>query len=855
MDLKNYQRRVVDEVRRFLDAIVDQRANGNLRHASLDAWRAIDQHLNAAVRLGLYTEHANGLGIDTPHFGIKVPTGGGKTLLATQILGVVYETILRSRNGTGLVLWVVPSSQIYHDTLRRLRSRNDFYRLMLEHALSRRIEIWEKDELARLSPVRLRDCLNILVVQLASTNRETKEQLKFFADSGGNITQHFPPENDPEAHRALKEQFPNLDMIENDPSSGRYLCKTSVGNLVRLCQPAVILDEGHRATSDLARRTLEAFNASVVVELSATPHKQANIISRVSGKELLDEEMIKLPLNVATSRVRGWRDVLSLAKEKRQSLAAKAGEYAIQSKAPHAVRPIVLVQVQRTGKDQRDGKLVHSEEVREHLVERLGVHPAAIAVKSAQTDDIEGIDLLADGCPIEWIITKSALQEGWDCPYAYLLVSLNNTGSAQAMTQLVGRILRQPEQTRYPQEFDELNQSYVYCLHKGAAEITKEVKSALEKEGYEGDAASLIRDASDGKNAKNVHTARMKQEFADLYRTPFKGKIYLPHFCVKTGNEIEPLDYFRHLIRHVDVDAFAYDAIDWNFEGDLKDAKERFYRISLGTILEREAEEEIHHFEPDGAALAWLVASLPFDFLSYKQLERIAAAIYSRLLQTNPIRDRLSLVRFLVRDHAHRFIQQQVDEQTEAVFRKFFDAGRILFYLECAECRHEISPFFQVRSTRRLTHDNGDPIAKSLFDYVEEEKKNSYETAVALYLDRDANVLWWYRNIVGQNQFAIQGYRKNRIHPDFVVQSGHDNKPVHQVVVLESKGRHLQGNEDTEYKRKVAQLFERTGNGVTWQQLGEDFENHVFRFQILDQSQDLGRDWKDELRTILNIDE
>jgi hypothetical protein len=35
-----------------------------------------------------------------------VPTGGGKTLLATQILGLVYQTILKKRNGCGLVLWV-----------------------------------------------------------------------------------------------------------------------------------------------------------------------------------------------------------------------------------------------------------------------------------------------------------------------------------------------------------------------------------------------------------------------------------------------------------------------------------------------------------------------------------------------------------------------------------------------------------------------------------------------------------------------------------------------------------------------------------------------------------------------------
>lgn len=113
----------------------------------------------------------NGLGEDLPTFCIKVRTGGGKTLLATQIVGSACRTILKDRNGAGLVLWVVPSDQIYPDTLKRLRDRGDMYRLMLEHALSGRIEVREKQEIARLSPARLREYLNVLVVKLAAANR------------------------------------------------------------------------------------------------------------------------------------------------------------------------------------------------------------------------------------------------------------------------------------------------------------------------------------------------------------------------------------------------------------------------------------------------------------------------------------------------------------------------------------------------------------------------------------------------------------------------------------------------------------------------------------------------------------
>ena len=851
MDLKIYQRRVVDEVHAYLRAVARERADGNRKHASLDAWEA--------MRLGVYSERRNGLGDDLPTFCIKVPTGGGKTLLATQILGSIHRTLLTDRNGAGLILWVVPSSQIYRDTLRRLRDRGDMYRLMLEHSVSRRIEIWEKHEIARLSPARLRECLNILMVQLASTNRETKEQLKFFSDSGGNIVRHFPPEDDPAAHKALKERIGNLDMLVEDEARGNYLAKTSIGNLVKLCQPAVILDEGHKATSTLARRTIEEFNASVVVELSATPKKGTNIVCRVTGQELLDEEMIKLPLNIATSGQRSWKNVLTQARDKRASLERKAREYFTQTGGERLIRPIVLVQVERTGRDQRGQKFIHAEDVAEFLAQRLSVPAEAIRIKSAENDGLENIDLTDPGCPVEWIITKSALQEGWDCPFAYILASLNNTGSGLSMTQLVGRVLRQPYQQRTP--FPELNESYVYCLHQRAGEIAKQVKTALEREGYEGDLEGMVVDADGDGGHRAQRTVAIRPLFAELYTKPFEGKIYLPRFCVKEGSgksaRFRPLDYFEHLISRVDVNDFAYRKIDWPLKEEIKKARNRYYRISIGTELTREHETDVDLMETDEQVLAWMAASLRFDFLSFKQLQTVVRKVYERLLRMELrelLQNRLALVKSVVRDKIEGFIQDELDRQTEAAFGEYFDRGSIQFYLECAECRFEIPSSISISSQRPLvplTHDDGQQVQRSLFDFVERESQNEYERAVALVLDRNADVLWWYRNRVGPENFMIQGYRRHRIYPDFVVQQTHEGKSHHRVLVIESKGAHLEGNPDTTYKRKVAGYFDRVGKKVTWQQLSSDFKDHVFRFQILDEAQPLGRDWRDELRDLL----
>ena len=843
MELKRYQERVIREVKIFLEALAAQRALEN-RHASLDAW---DEARRLFPIKGDYHPHRNGLGKDLPTFCIKVPTGGGKTLLATQILGLIYQTILKSRNGAGLVLWVVPSDQIYKDTLKALRDRRHFYRESLEFALSRRIEVWEKHEIFRLTPGQLQSNLNILILKLASTNRETREQLKFFRDSGGNIVQHFPPENDPEKHKAFKSHFLNLDVLGDEDGQDGSLVKTSLGNLVRICEPAVILDEGHKATSSLARSTIEGFNASMVVELSATPQKEANVLVRVTGKELLEEQMIKLPMNISNCNQPSWKNCLTEARETREHLAKLAEKHYRASRK--LIRPIVLVQVERTGKDQRGRNFVHSEDVKEYLMQREGVHESAIAIKTSEKSEIEGIDLLAEGCPVEWIVTKAALQEGWDCPFAYVLVSLTNTGSQQSMTQLVGRVLRQPYVERTL--FDELNESYVFCLRRKAADISREVKKALEQEGYEGDAASVVDRSSEGDKTTQKRHAVVREVFRRYYRE-FEGKIYLPRFCVRHGNKYEALDYFRHLLSQVDVTRFDYAGINWDMAAALKASKDSFYRLTLEQDdLERVAERESVSLEIDEQVKAWVVATLPFDYFSQKQLREVVDRVTERLHRLAPeLSGRLGLVKFEVREKITGLIERETDRQTQGAFEALFENKRLGFYLECVEGRFEIPPKIEIRGTKRLIHDNHEPVQRSLFDYVPDDL-NDYEKSVALYLDRHPEVLWWYRNLVGAQCFSIQGYKRSKIYPDFVVQQAHRDKPVATVVVVESKGKHLKGNEDTNYKRKVARYFEKVGQKVPWQKLAKDFEDETFRFQVLDEGEYTDRDWREDLKKLL----
>ena len=142
----------------------------------------------------------------------------------------------------------------------------------------------------------------------------------------------------------------------------------------------------------------------------------------------------------------------------------------------------------------------------------MGFEQSAIAVKTSHTNELndpENIDLLNPACAVRVIITKQALQEGWDCPFAYVLCSLAASHSKNAMTQLVGRILRQPE-TKYTSDAL-LNESYVFCHHVKTKEVIEAIKKGLEMDGM-ADIAGQVREAKPGEAAKQKRKIPAERE-------------------------------------------------------------------------------------------------------------------------------------------------------------------------------------------------------------------------------------------------------------------------------------------------------------------------------------------------------
>src|SRR3989344_3755294 len=407
--LKEYQKRVVKDIEEFFEHLDKSKT-------------ATDDYVSSAF--GTHPKYRQypdrpitGKGVLYPRVCIKMPTGGGKTLIAIETIRA-YQNLFAKRK-TGLVVWITHRDQVY--------------RQFLDQASGNRTLILEKGQAIRRQDVEE----NLVVLMLMIQSARNTEVNKIFEDSGG-YTDFFPLENRYDLHKTLSEQIPNLDRTE-DTLYERMQIKTSLGNVIRTLAPLLIVDEFHTMFTDIARTTIDGLNPSVVIGLSATPKRGMNIISSVAGRDLKEEEMIKLEMHLRGPN-RDWQEMLAAVKQQREELEKKSKKLE-QNKGTH-IRPIALIQVERTGRDQRGQGRVHSEDVRELLVS-LGVPQHEIAVKSASLDEIKQQKLLSKENEIRYIITKEALKEGWDCSFAYILGVIPNARNNASMTQLVGRILRQ----------------------------------------------------------------------------------------------------------------------------------------------------------------------------------------------------------------------------------------------------------------------------------------------------------------------------------------------------------------------------------------------------------------------------
>ncbi|MGJ3230658.1 MAG: DEAD/DEAH box helicase [Oceanicaulis sp.] len=463
-ELRSYQREALSSLRTYLRKVGD-----------LGARTAFIDQTNRPYHAAPFVDP------ETPYVCVRIPTGGGKTIVAAHAVGAGAREHLQT--DAPMVLWLVPSSAILDQTLAALRNLEHPYRAALAQDFGRNVSVLSIDEALTLSRADASGGACIIVATLQAFRVDDTAGRKVYQDAGA-LMDHFSGLNE--------DQRARLELME-----GTHRPVASLANVLRLHRPMVIVDEAHNARTALSFETLRRFDPSMILELTATPRTEpdkktgdpaSNVLFHVSAAELKAEEMIKLPIRLQTDT--DWRKVVGQALDCREALereaegeAAETGEY---------IRPIILFQAQ--SKSKTDPDRLTPEAVCEFLTEDKRIPREQIAIHATGHAELDAIEDISDpACPVRYVITVQKLREGWDCPFAYVLCSVAELSSKVAVEQILGRVLRMPKARRKTR--DTLNRAYAFVTSRDFNDTATMLKDGLvEGAGFDRlEAAELVK--------------------------------------------------------------------------------------------------------------------------------------------------------------------------------------------------------------------------------------------------------------------------------------------------------------------------------------------------------------------------
>ncbi len=449
MQLKPYQTDTLNTLRRFFEQarIAGPKA----------AYEAIANEPEQAVRIGRYAGSYVPLAKlpHVPYVCLRLPTGGGKTLLAAHSIAIARDTWVEK--DYPLVVWLVPTDKIRQQTAEALKHSRHSYRQTLDEAFDGRVRVFDIADFTHIRPHDLRDHCCIVVGTIQTLRVTNTSGRKVYAHNE-NVEPHFSGVRD------------TAQGLKKSASGG---IKFSFANLLHLHRPLMIVDEAHNAVTGLTHEMKARINPSAIIEFTATPKPQSNILHSVSAQELKQAEMIKLPIMLTEHT--SWQNAVNGAIAARASLDKTAKTDA------NYIRPIVLFQAQPKNEE------VTVDVLKKHLLEVENVSEAAIAVATGDTRELDGINLFDPDCPIEYVITIEALKEGWDCSFAYVFCSVSRIKSAVDVEQILGRVLRMPYATR--RKAVELNRAYAFLSEPETGIAARALVDKLVAMGFEEDEA------------------------------------------------------------------------------------------------------------------------------------------------------------------------------------------------------------------------------------------------------------------------------------------------------------------------------------------------------------------------------
>lgn len=777
---------------------------------------------------------------DIPYVCLRLPTGGGKTFLSAHSIKLAAQHYVDK--DFPMVLWLTPTSAIKEQTIETLKNPTHPNREVLDAAFNGNVAIFDIDDFTNIRPSDIANKTCVFVSTVQSFNVKNTDIRNIYADNE-NLEPHFV---------SIPTQFQeSLEKVEaGKADAGRV--KNSFANLLHIHEPIIIVDEAHKAVTDLNREIMNRLNPSCILEFTATPNeKESNVLYRVSAVELKAEEMIKLPIMLTETQT--WQQSLTEACLMQNKLAQTAKlekEY---------IRPIVLIQAENKGQETTEDK------VRQYLIKNEHIAAERIAIATGDEKGLDGINILDPKCPIDFVITKQALREGWDCPFAYIFCSVAQTRSLTAVEQFLGRILRMPYAKKRAQA--DLNKAYAYVSSACWTNAVAKLKDSLVEMGFdEQESTEFLRpepkklglqttfkatklDTStlteEDKKELSIEThvdgsvtMQIKQDISPVLREKVakllpkqeqiaffttcgfmekkepsfseKGaKFSVPQLCLFTEdswNVIQDREfYLPNGWKLLDFPAeltptdFSVSHSGKVFEIDI-DGKRVTERIASSLFLRNVEDAEAAWTNLELSR--WLDREIPqIDIPQPVLLEFLRRVVDHLTVQRQMNINALVRTKFLLA----KAINQKIDSYRKQAYKKGYQ--KQLFDLGTVETKMEYSFEFGPNYPANLKYEGSIRFNKHYYSF--EGQMNDEEAQCAQFLDALPQVKYWVRNIERYPAYSFSlPTSTDRFYPDFVALLNDG-----RLLAVEYKGEHLVSADDAKEKENIGNLWAEKSNG------------------------------------------
>ncbi|HUM50319.1 MAG TPA: DEAD/DEAH box helicase family protein [Chitinophagales bacterium] len=537
----------------------------------------------------------------------------------------------------------------------------------------------------------------------------------------------------------------------------------------------LIIDESHYASD--AQRTSELrkiISADVTLEMSATPKIQPSMQDQAKGiakfvyvdpKDVIEEGMIKKELIINENLEKLVDDektsqdiIIEAAYNKRLELKEA------YTNAGSNINPLCLIQLPNAEAGVAKKEVIEAFLADKGITETNG--KLAVWLSEEKSD---GLDVISDfESEVEFLLFKQAIDTGWDCPRAHILVKLRDIQSYTFEVQTVGRILRMPEQMHY--EDENLNTGFIF---------TNLQKITVQKEDYNPNIIKHLKSVR-----KPIYKPlllpsyyKSRVDFGDI--TFSFGKILEEVFCKAFDIEINPImvntaengekikakgltteitTYKESLLTDKNIKGIEFDQM----LGDLNDSDDRTTLAKLADndlqdMFSSVVKENLSGFAPKrsvptvrGAIYLWFkkylginyqmengIIHIQYLFMHYKNLDKFSELLSKATGEYKPIKK--AEVKAKIEETVYDW-----DIKKEEFFNQHTDEK-----LDYKLCIYEPCYLAKDRST------------------PEKEFEKHLET-------KEDKIEWWFKNGVSKKDFFGIKYEENDLpqtfYTDYIIQ-------------------------------------------------------------------------------------